>query len=236
MYNVKCPQYTTAYQAISDDVCQACRDWLKRDPELVKYIAQNSGLNASLSDLGDVADNVMNMKMSNIPLPRWVTEPKLPGYPPKDMVKAILSFAEAHQILCANDSECARMMAGLWLDNIIQNLQQLKDGKLKGRLAHFYAAHTETVLSLIRLMQAEGVAETPTSAGLILEYTDKPAPSVRFIFHEPDPNNPDVRLAEIKKFPFCFEEWCDLETFVQNVKGPAFSDWQGACKLPKCPL
>lgn len=174
--------------------------------------------------------------MLNIPLPLWVTQPRLPGYPPKDMTKAILSFAEAHQVLCANDSECARMMSGLWLDNIIQNLQQLRDGKLKGRLAHFYAAHTETVLSLIRLMQAEDVADTPTSAGLILEYTDKPVPSVRFIFHEPDPNNPDVRLAEIKKFPFCSEEWCNLETFIQNVKGPAFSDWQDACKLPKCPI
>lgn len=175
--------------------------------------------------------------MLNVPLPRWVTHPTLPGYPPKDMVKDILSFAEAHQILCANDTECARMMAGLWLDHIIQTFQQLRDGKLKGRLANFYAAHTETVLSLIRLMKAEDVEETPTSAGLILEYTDIPAPSVRFIFHEPDPNNPDVRLAELKNLPYCpGQQWCNLDTFVQNVRGPAFSDWQTACKLPKCPI
>lgn len=152
------------------------------------------------------------------------------------MAAAVASFAEAHQILCANDSACARIMSGLWLDQIIQTFQSIKNGTLKDRVANFYAAHTETVLSLIRLIKADGVAETPTSAGLILEYTDTPAPSVRFIFHEPDPANPDVRLAEVKTFSFCSgKEWCDLDTFVQNVKGPSFSDWQVACKLPKCP-
>jgi len=128
-------------------------------------------------------------------------------------------------------------MAGLWLDQIIQTLQSLKSGNLKDRVANVYAAHTETVLSLIRLMKTDDVAETPTSAGLILEYTDTPSPSVRFIFHEPDPNNPDHRLAELKSFPFCEgQQWCPLDKFVDGVKGPAFSDWQAACKLPKCPV
>src|ERR1700733_3869903 len=60
MYNVKCPQYTASYQAISDDNSAEARDWLNRDRPLVSYIAQKSGLNASLSDLGDVADNIGN--------------------------------------------------------------------------------------------------------------------------------------------------------------------------------
>lgn len=237
MYNVKCPHYTEAYQGISDDNDKAAYEWLNRDKKLVDYIAKNSGLNASLSDLGDVADNIGNMKMFNVPLPNWVTNPTLEGYPPKDMAKAINSFAEAHQILCANDSECARIMAGMWLDQIVQTLLAVKNGTIKGRVGNFYAAHTETVLSLVRLIKAEDVAETPTSAGLILEYTDTPSPSVRFIFHEPDPTNPDHRLAEIKHLPYCAgKEWCELDTFVQSVKAPAFSDWQTACKLPKCPI
>lgn len=61
MYNVKCPHYTTSYQAISDDNSRAAYEWLTRDRALVQYIAQNSGLNASLSDVADVADNIMNM-------------------------------------------------------------------------------------------------------------------------------------------------------------------------------
>ncbi|OQV18395.1 putative Testicular acid phosphatase-like protein [Hypsibius exemplaris] len=237
MYNVKCPHYTTSYQGISDDNVDAATKWLNKDKELTKYIAQQSGLNASLSDLADVADNIGNMKMMNVPLPNWVIRPTIPGYPPKDMYKAIMGFAEAHQVLCADDAECARMMAGMWLDQVITTLKQKKDGKLTDRAAHFYAAHTETVLSLIRLIKAKDVVDTPTSAGMIIEYTDLPAPAVRFIFHEPDPTNPDVRLAEIKELPYCSgQQWCPLETFIENIKVPAFSDWQAACKLPRCAI
>jgi len=235
MYNVKCPQYTTAYQGISDDNAEACSSWLNKDKDLVQYISKNSGLNASLSDLADVADNIGNMKMFNAQLPDWVTNPSLPGYPPKSMFDSVLSFAEAHQVICANDSECARMMAGLWLDQVITTLQQKRDGKLKDRTGHFYAAHTETVLSLIRLLKAKDVKENPTSAGFILEYTDVPVPAVRFIFHEPDPTKPDARLAEIKELPYCSGKgWCPLDTFVSNVKAPSFNNWQAACKLPSC--
>jgi len=235
MYNVKCPGYTSAYQGISDDNADAATQWLNKDKNLIKYIAKNSGLNASLSDLADVSDNIGNMKLMRVPLPRWVTNPSLPGYPPKSMFDSVMSFAEAHQILCADDHECARMMAGHWLDQILSVLKQKKEGKLQDRAGNFYGAHTETVLSLIRLMKTTGVKECPTSAGLILEYTDVPRPAVRFIFHEPDPNNPDVRLAEVKTFPYCArQEWCPLDTFTQNVKTPAFSDWQAACKLPRC--
>ena len=166
-------------------------------------------------------------------MPSWVSKPTLAGYN-RDIYDDIMHYAEAHQILCADDAECARMMAGLWLDQIITTLQQ-KSGKLKERKANFYGAHTETVLSLIRLMKAKDVKETPTSAGLVLEYTDQPEPAVRFIYHEPDPTNPDVRLAEVKELPYCASrEWCPLSTFVENVKQPAFSDWQTTCKLPRC--
>jgi len=238
MYNVKdCKGYTEAYQAISDDNAPACRDWLDRDHDLIRYISQNSGLNASLSDLADVSDNIGNMKMQNVPLPAWVTNPRLSGYPPKSMYDDIMSFAEAHQVLCAADAGCSRMMAGMWLGQIITTLQQKKDNKkdAKDLTGKFYGAHTETVLSLIRLMKARDVQDCPTSAGLILEYTDVPRPAVRFIFHEPDPTNPDVRIAEWKELPYCQgQEWCPVDTFVANVQARSFNDWQAACKLPKC--
>jgi len=152
------------------------------------------------------------------------------------MYDSVASFAEAHQIICAADPECSRLMAGLWLDQVITTLKQKRDGKLKARVGHFYGGHTETVLSLIRLMKTKDVPECPTTGGFILEYTDVPQPAVRFIFHEPDPNNADVRLAEVKELPYCSgQDWCPLDTFISNIKAPSFSDWQAACKLPKCP-
>lgn len=62
MYNVpKCQEYTDSYKAISEDTGKGADTWLKKNPELVNYIAEKSGLNASLSDLADVADNIGNM-------------------------------------------------------------------------------------------------------------------------------------------------------------------------------
>ena len=150
--------------------------------------------------------------MQNFPLPDWVSKPTLAGYPPKDLETAVRSYGEAHQIICAGDPDCARMMAGLWLDQILTALQQKRDGKLPDRTANVYAAHTETVLSLIRLFQVgilemkkvkgwekptshilfpclpitkvpdTEVKDNPNTAGVLLEYRDQPQPSVRFIF------------------------------------------------------
>jgi len=237
MYNVKCPHYDEVYNGIRDDNIPAAADWLRREKNLTDYIAKHSGLNASLSDLADVADNLFSMKLRNAPLPNWVTKPTLPGYPPKDMYKQIMKFAEAHQIMCADDLPCARIMSGLWLNQILETLKSKAAGKLNARHGIFYAAHTETVLSLIRLLKAEGVEETPTSAGFIIEMTDRPEPAVRFIFHEADPENPDKRLAEIKRLHYCKRnQWCPLEQFVKHVQAHAFGDWNTACHLPKCPV
>uniref|UniRef100_A0A915KKP9 Uncharacterized protein n=1 Tax=Romanomermis culicivorax TaxID=13658 RepID=A0A915KKP9_ROMCU len=66
MYNVKCPTYTEAYQPISDDNLPQSRDWLKNEDQLVKYIMSNTGLNGSLSDLADVADNIQSIVSQKI--------------------------------------------------------------------------------------------------------------------------------------------------------------------------
>lgn len=174
----------------------------------------------------------------NVTLPSWVANPTLPGYTRKQMVAAILSFMEAHQILVANDSVCAKVASGYFLNHIVNTLQLIKDkkGEVKDRLAHFYAGHTETILSVIRLMRAEDVQETPTSAGFILEYADKPEPSVRFLYHRSAPNDFSVRLAEWDELPYCpDQQWCSLDKFIDGVKNKTNSDWRVACKLPKCP-
>lgn len=61
MYNVKCPTYTKVYQPISDDNIPESKEWLTREQNIIKYIVANTGLNGSLSDLADVADNIQSM-------------------------------------------------------------------------------------------------------------------------------------------------------------------------------
>jgi hypothetical protein len=233
MYNVKCPTYTKVYQPISDDNIPQSKEWLSRDQDVIKYIVENTGLNGSLSDMADVADNVQSMLYNNVSMPDWIERPNLKGYSKQRLIKEMLEFAEAHQIQCAFDKPCAQAMAGLWLNQTLSLLQQKKDGKLADRKAHFYGAHTETVLSLMRLMKMN-ISETPTSAGIILEFRSDP-PAVRTLFHEPFPWNPDIRLAHLVELPYCAgQNWCPFETFVSNVKETAFADWQEYCGLPKC--
>jgi hypothetical protein len=236
MYNVKCPSYTSAYQPISDDNLPRSKDWLNSKKDLIQYISKNTGFNGSLSDLADAADNVQSMVLNKVdPMPDWIEKPTLNKYTKEEMIKEIISFAEAHQIQCAEEKECAKAMAGLWLNQILDLLNQKKDkaGKLKDRKAHLYACHTETVLSLMKLLKMN-VSETPTSAGLLLEFKIEPA-SVRTFFHEPDEHDPTVRKAHKVDLPYCAgQDWCPLDTFVKSVSDSSFSNWQEYCKVPAC--
>lgn len=58
---------------------------------------------------------------------------------------------------------------------------KLSDGK-----AHFYAAHAETVLSLIKLMEMN-VSETPISAGVIIDYEPNSDNLIMRLAHKSDP-------------------------------------------------
>lgn len=124
-------------------------------------------------------------------------------------------------------------MAGLWLDHIIELLNKRKNGDLPERRAMLYAAHTETVLSLLKLMHLD-VNETITSAGFILEFKTDPA-AIRIFTHEPDREKHSLRHAEQVHLPYCDgEAWCPLEKFIDNVSSEKFHDWREFCKLGKC--
>uniref|UniRef100_A0A915IU53 Uncharacterized protein n=1 Tax=Romanomermis culicivorax TaxID=13658 RepID=A0A915IU53_ROMCU len=240
MYNVKCPAYTEAYQPISDDNLPQSRDWLKNEDQLVKYIMSNTGLNGSLSDLADVADNIQSILYTpGAKLPGWIENPSLAGFNKDKILKEILEYAEAHQIQCAVDRPCAKAMAGLWLDEILKILKQKESGKLADRKAHFYAAHTETVLSLMKLLGMD-VAETPTSAGFVLEFRQQSGGGkgqVRALFHEPNHQRHTVREAHVVRLPYCSSgEWCSLDSIAQAASKESFADWQTFCRLPKCAI
>jgi len=230
MQNGQCPGLTPAFQGATGDSSKPVYDLLNKNPEFVYYISQQSGLNASITGMSDIAASIGNVDLLNLQQPDWVTKPTLANAP-KDTYGAIMAFADPKQSLCANDSACSRLVAGNWLDSIIKTLNKVKEGKLKkGAAATIYATHMENVFSLIRLLKADDVTTVPTAGGFVFEYTDKPAPGVRFIFAEPDAKNFAVK-ATVKTFAYCRgKDWCPLDTFIENVKDVAFSDWQAACK------
>lgn len=247
MYAVdECKEQADAWKPISDDNLPNLVDWIERDRDLLQYIKEQTKWNSSLSDAADVADNLMNLKMMGLQMPDWVANPPA-QFAGRDLYKDILKFAEAHQIACAEYRPCGYMMGGLWLNDIVNNLKKKKEGKADKLKLVIYASHTEITLSVMKLMHME-VKECPTSAGFILEYRDQPEPSVRLIFHEPDPEDPDKRILILPKLSAgcdgspgtdcttgkCATDggWCPLQQFMDRVAHNMFSDWKKECKIP----
>lgn len=54
-------------------------------------------------------------------------------------------FVEASDILCAIEETCRRIMAGYWLDQLVQKLQDKRDGKLNDTKMLVYATVCEWV-------------------------------------------------------------------------------------------
>ncbi len=77
----------------------------------------------------------------------------------------------------------------------------------------------------------------PTSAGFIIEYRERPGPSVRLLYHEPDPRNPDVRFVFLaNKINPCPDDWCPLEDFIRMLQPNSIPDWRLACRIQdNCP-
>lgn len=57
-----------------------------------------------------------------------------------DIYQNITAFAEGPQFLCAADQKCRYMMAGYWLGQILQKVQDKRDQKLNDAKMFAYAS------------------------------------------------------------------------------------------------
>jgi len=239
MYAVSpCPTSDAAWQPITDDNLADLTALTKEKKELLDYMAKNTGWNASISNMADLADNVIEIQLYKGKLPDWISNPTLEGYDEEKMLKGILEFSENHQIKCAEYAPCRNMMGGVWLKNILDTMEKKKAGKANDLNLFVYASHTEVTLSVMKQMFYDK-KEVTTSAGFVLEYRDKPEPSVRLLNHDPGHANVDQHtiyqaeyLPELKAI--CPDNWCPLDAFTKLVTGTTIDDWKKQCGLPKC--
>lgn len=239
MYKVDCPKSDGAWQPIDDDNLRMLSAWMEDEEDVIDYVSEHTGWNGSLSNMANVADNLMNIKMLDLEMPDWVANPTLDDYDEDKLYEKILEFAEAHQIACANYDECRDIMGGYWLNHIVETLKSKRDGESSDKKIVAYASHTEITLSVMKLMNFDQ-NEVPTSAGFILEYKNASYPAVRLIFHEPVENNPDEHTLEVAELTKNCEvdgetvEWCPLETFLERMSEQLTADWEDACGVEKC--
>uniref|UniRef100_A0A914UNP5 Acid phosphatase n=1 Tax=Plectus sambesii TaxID=2011161 RepID=A0A914UNP5_9BILA len=239
MYAVSpCPNSDAAWQPISDDNLPELVRLTREKKAFMDHVASHTGWNASISNMADVADNLIEIQLYNSPMPDWIARPTLPGYDEARMIKEILEFSENHQNMCADYAPCRNLMGGVWLKHILDTLKKQVDGKANDLNLVIYASHTEVTLSVMKLLYNDQ-HEVTTSAGFVLEFRDKPAPSVRLLSHEPGHNNVDEHtiyqatyLPQLKAI--CPGNWCPLDAFIRLVSGTAIDDWKAGCGVLKC--
>uniref|UniRef100_A0A914VCX2 Uncharacterized protein n=1 Tax=Plectus sambesii TaxID=2011161 RepID=A0A914VCX2_9BILA len=239
MYAVSpCPKSDAAWQPITDDTLPDLTALTREKKAVLDYIAKNTGWNASISHAADLADNLIQIELYKAKLPAWIAKPTLKGYDEAKLKKEIMEFAENHQIKCADYPPCRNMMGGVWLAHILDTLQKKVAGKTNDLNLVVYASHTEVTLSVMKQMFYDK-KEVTTSAGFVLEFRDKPAPSVRLLNHDPGHINVDEHtiyqadyLPELKAI--CPDNWCPLDAFTKLVSATTISDWKTQCGLPKC--
>ncbi len=60
--------------------------------------------------------------------PAWIENPTLPGYDKTRLINEVLAFTEYHPIECTEYPPCREMMGGVWLKNIVDNLNKADNG------------------------------------------------------------------------------------------------------------
>ncbi|CAB3409564.1 unnamed protein product [Caenorhabditis bovis] len=184
----------------------------------------------NLGKAADLADNLIEIELYKAKYPKWIKSPTLKGYNFEKLKAKILSFAEIHQNACADYAPCGNLMSGYWLQDVLDRLETASKGK--GPKLIGYASHTETTLSLMKLMGYDK-DELTTSAGFVVEFRNKPKPAVRLLNHDPNPIEdhviyPAKLSAKLKKLADK-DGLIALDNFVKFAKPSAFADWKKQC-------
>ncbi|RCN51697.1 histidine acid phosphatase [Ancylostoma caninum] len=236
MYAVKdCPASDQAWNPISKDTLPDLAKIVSDNRRLLSYIARNTNWTASVSSAADLADNIIEMDLYGSPYPSWIANPSLPGFSGATFKQAVLSFGEKHQIRCTEYEPCRNLMGGVWLNHILESIDNAVKGK--GPRVIGYSSHTEVTLAVLKLLGVDR-HELTTSAGFLLEYRNLPSPSVRILNHDPDPIDKHI-IYKAKYTPELSKiadksGWIPKEKFAAFAAKHTIKDWKTACGRPTC--
>uniref|UniRef100_A0A914EP13 Uncharacterized protein n=1 Tax=Acrobeloides nanus TaxID=290746 RepID=A0A914EP13_9BILA len=143
----------------------------------------------------------------------------------------IRNLADAPHIACANHLPCQKAMSGLWLNHILETIDNVKNGKDSLKM------HANSTLSLMKAMFMEK-NDVNTSSGFIIEVRDFPRWSVRLLNHDPVIKYTNefywhriYRANYTGEMSKLADEqgWVKLDDFVRLVKPKSFKNWRGEC-------
>ncbi|CAI2352016.1 unnamed protein product [Caenorhabditis sp. 36 PRJEB53466] len=239
MYSVpSCKRSDQVWAPIDNDDLPELENLKTDNARILEYLTHETGWNmtANLGEAADLADNLIQMDFYNTSYPLWLSQPQLDGLNGTALKSTIMEFAEIHPRSCAYYYPCRYLMGGLWLDDIIQKLNDANSTKNALKLIG-YASHTEVTLSVMKLMGIER-DEVTTSAGFVIEFRTRPNVAVRLLNHDPNPVDSHViYAANLTKELSDVQEsdgFIRLTDFIRIVKSESYSDWPKQCDAPSC--
>ncbi|EFP08215.1 hypothetical protein CRE_16825 [Caenorhabditis remanei] len=241
MYSVKsCKKSVEVWAPIDNDDLPELENLKNDNAQVLQYLSQETGWNmtGNLGKAADLADNLIQMDFYNTTYPVWLTQPTLDGYDGNELKKTIMEFAEIHPRSCAYYYPCRYLMGGLWLDDIINKLNDANSTKNALKVIG-YASHTEITLAVMKLMGIEK-EEVTTSAGFVIELRRRPNAAIRILNHDPNPIDAHViypanltkELSDVQES----DGFIRLSDFIRIVRPESYSDWPKQCDAPSCAL
>jgi len=230
-YNIKCPNSDKAWKPANEGLDPHGKALLENNKELIKFVSEKTGWKPDLSRMADVADNLNSMHERKLEFPSWVTKDN-PFH--KNIYEDIEKFAEATQIGCAETKFCAKMMSGLWWNDVLNRIKKKHEDKKNKQTMQLYGTHNEIVSSFMEVVGVKRPHGTPYNGAAILEYSDAPTQQVRVLLSDPVKGKPEERTTT-PVTEICGKEWCSLQEIIDKVKDSLINDMNFACGLPACP-
>uniref|UniRef100_A0A914E073 Uncharacterized protein n=1 Tax=Acrobeloides nanus TaxID=290746 RepID=A0A914E073_9BILA len=223
-------------EQILNDRIPELQENVTKHKALLDLMSNNIGWDATLSEACTFAENLFMMEYRGwyeSDYPEWIRKAKVEGYKSQeDLIRAYKAiFSNAPHIACANYGPCQKAMSGLWLNHILETIDNVKTGKNSLKM------HANSTLSLMKAMFMEK-NQLNTSGGFIIEVRDFPRWSIRLLNHDPViKSTNEFFWHQIYRGNYTGEMakladdqgWVKLDDFVRLVKPNSFKNWRGEC-------
>jgi len=230
MYDVnECLTQVDAWNTVDNGDTPDGKKILEDKKDLISYLSNVTGWAPTLSKMADISDNLHALKLRNLTMPDWVSNNPFK----KDLYDDVLEFAEIPQKLCAKYKPCRWLMAGYWLNDIVNNMQKLQNNTQKLKM-FIYGTHNEIVTSLFWTMGVD-LNGVEYNGAVIIEVKTKPSAQVRIIYSKPIEGTPEKRDSKVQKSSYCDSaDWCPIDKFYSGTKEYVIPNYKPPCEFPVC--
>lgn len=215
-----CPRYAMLREADKDTAEYKQKE--KDNAEFFARLQRETGQEVvDLSNIWGVEDilyieNVTPGKS----LPSWVQDGDL---------DKLISLAAYTLQLMYNTPEKHKITAGLWLQEVLSNMQAKKNGTFMNEKLFLYSGHDTTVATMLNALDVYNGIQPGYSSALLVElHSDSGSYFVKLIYR----GGPDMDFVELSA-PWCKQEkLCTLQEFQDHVTPLIPESWEAVCHIP----